>query len=78
VSNPAAEYEAVFRVIEEAHKESLRAFAAWFVKEWTMTREQWLNEFADPPPEGDYFDGYNAGVESILSALDSFLDEHHP
>lgn len=75
--NPAEEYQAAVAAIEEAHKTALRAFAEWFAREWKITREQWRKNFADPLPEGDWFDGYNAGVESVKGALDAFLGDHH-
>jgi hypothetical protein len=64
--------------VEEAVKNAVRGFAKWFAEEWPTTREQWEREYADLPPDGDWFDGHNAGVKGVLLAVDMFLDEVGP
>jgi hypothetical protein len=74
-----AEYQDAVAALEESYKAGVRAFAEWFAKEWTLTPEQWAKAYADPPPGGpDWFKGHNAGVESVLLALDSFFGDFHP
>jgi hypothetical protein len=53
----------------------VRRFAEWHAEDGKITREQGKARFADPLPEGDWFDGYNAGVEAVLISADVFLDE---
>jgi hypothetical protein len=76
MSNEAAEFQNAVDAIERSYRQGLRAFAEWFAKEWQLTPEGWRKAFADPVPSEDWFDGYNAGVESARTALDTFIDEH--
>lgn len=71
------EYQASLSILEVALRDALKAYVQWHVGNWKMTKEQWLREFANDPPKGDYFDGYTAGVESAVDSLDMFLDEFH-
>lgn len=75
---PEAEFQDALGSLETALAAGIRSFAAWYAKEWKMTREQWLKEYREPPPEGDWFEGHNAGVEGIQTACDQFLDEYAP
>lgn len=75
---PSAEYQAAVADAQDAVGRAVRAFAAYFAAEWQMSRDEWLKAYADPLPKGDWFDGYNAGVESALAAADSFLGDFHP
>ena len=76
MSNEAAEFQNAVDAIERSYRQGLKAFAEWFAKEWQMTPEQWCEVFADPVPSKEWFEGYNAGVESAGPALDTFIDEH--
>ena len=73
---PEAEFQDALSDLESALRNSVKSFAEWMAKNWTMTREQWKHDYADAPPEGDYFDGYNAGVESVIDAYQFFVDEY--
>jgi len=77
VSHEPDEYHSAIFDLEETYRQGVRAFAKWFSETWTMTREEWIKAFDDPPPSDDYFKGFNAGVESVSGALDQFLDEFH-
>ena len=63
--------------LEACLRAAIRAFATYHAADGKITREQWLAWNENPPPEGDYFDGFNAGVESVLGAVDMFLEEFH-
>lgn len=71
------EYSTAVSSIENAFRDALKAYVKWHAKNWTMTREQWDKSTAGPPPTGDYFDGYNAGIEAAKDSIDAFLDEFH-
>jgi hypothetical protein len=76
---PEAEFENAREAMELALRSGIKAFAEWMAKEWVMTREEWIKSFAEPPPpDGDHFASYNAGVESVLSAYQHFIDEYDP
>ena len=75
---PEIEFEAAREAMEIALRNGIKAFAAWMAENWKMTREEWCKAFADRPPEGDYFEGYNAGVESVMTACQHFIDEYDP
>jgi hypothetical protein len=78
IDDPAAEYQNAFSEIEDAHKRSIKAFASWFAKNWKITREEWVEAYAEAAPSDEWFNGHNAGVESIDVALDSFFGDFHP
>jgi hypothetical protein len=71
----AAEFQDAIQSLDDALRAGVKAFAKWYAREWQTNREQWLREYADPPPEGDWFDGFNAGVEAVEGAAKMFLDE---
>lgn len=68
-------YASVLPDIEEALRKAVRAFAEWHAREGQETREHWRRAYEDPMPEGDWLTGYNAGVESVLLAVDLWLEE---
>jgi len=72
-----ADFGTCLHDLEAALRSALRAFAKYHAADGKMTREQWLAWNATPLPEGDYFDGFNAGVESVVDAVDMFLEEFH-
>lgn len=79
VFKEAAEYQAAIADLDDCFRRGIRAFAAWYATEWQLNPAQWKREFADPVPGGEeWFAGYNAGVEGVILAADSFLDEQHP
>ena len=78
MSEEAAEYQAAVQELEVSYKAGVRAFAEWFAKEWTITRDQWGNQYESKPPSDEWFKGHNAGVESVILALDSFFGDFHP
>jgi hypothetical protein len=73
-----AEYLSHIADLEVAYKGGVRAFAAWFMEYWKISREQWIKDYAEEPPSDEYIKGFNAGVESVDIALDQFFDEFHP
>jgi hypothetical protein len=74
---PEEEFNFALGSLEEALKAGIRSFAQWYAKEWSMTREEWIKAYAEPPPEGDWFEGHNAGVKSVEMACEHFLDEYN-
>lgn len=62
--------------LESSLRRALRAFAEYHAADAKMTREQWSKWIDGETPSQEYIDGYNAGVESILLSVDTFLDEH--
>lgn len=72
-----ADFSSCLSDLETALRGALRAFAKYHAADAKITREQWIAWNAGSPPEGDYFDGFNAGVESVLTSVDGFLDEFH-
>lgn len=74
---PEAEFEHAIASLEVALRAGIKSFAEWYAKEWQMTREQWLKEYAELPPEGDWFDGHNTGVDGVRVACEHFLDEYN-
>ena len=73
----SGEYSDALSSLETALREALKAYVDWHVESWKMTREQWLKECTNELPTGDYFDGYNAGVESVVGSLEMFLEDRH-
>jgi hypothetical protein len=70
-----ADFGSLLHDLEAALRGAIRAFAEYHAADGKITREQYQAWNADVPPEGDYFDGFNAGVESVLGAVDTFLEE---
>lgn len=76
---PEAEFQQCIIDVEDTLRRAIRAFAEWYAKEWQITAEQWKRDYADPLPGGpEWFAGYNAGVEAITGAADSFLGDYLP
>jgi hypothetical protein len=75
MSEEVAEFQQSVDDIEMAYRKGLRAFADWFAENWTITPDEWKRDFSDKCPSDDWIAGYNAGVEGVKIALDSFLDE---
>ena len=78
MSDESAEYQAAVRALQDNYKAGIRAFAEWFAKNWQISPEEWAKSFGEPLPAEAWLKGYNAGVESVLGALDSFLGDYHP
>lgn len=72
-----ADFSACLAELECSIRNAIRAFARYHAADGKITREQYLKWNSDPLPEGDYFDAFNAGVESVLGAVDLFLEEYH-
>ena len=75
MKGPEREFEGAIELLDEALRRGIKQFATWMAKDWKMSREEWIKSFDEPPPDGDYFAGYNAGVESVIFACEHFLDE---
>lgn len=71
------EYDSALFEIEEAYRQALRAFAKYFRETWKATPAEWEKAFEGPVPSDDWFSGFNAGVDSIDGALDTFLEEFY-
>lgn len=69
------EFQCTLHDIEQSYRAALLAFAQWFAREWKITREEWVESHEGAPPSDDWFAGQNVGVESVLAALNMFLDE---
>lgn len=73
----AAEYQQAIIDLNETFRAGIRAFAAWFAADFQTSPAQWRHAYSDPRPTDEWFTGYNAGVESVMTAADLFLDEFH-
>lgn len=73
----SADFSSCLHDLEGSLRSAIRAFAAFHASDGKITREQWTAWNEGAPPAGDYFDGFNAGVESVLGAVDTFLEEFH-
>ncbi len=71
-------FHAAQDVLLTAYTEGLKAFAEWYAREWPFkeTEEEWRRTYAEPYPGEEWVKAYNAGVASVLGALDCFLDDH--
>jgi hypothetical protein len=76
-SEAHADFASCLTDLEAALRSAMKAFAKYHAADGKITREQWLKWNDTPLPTGDYFDGFNAGVESVLDAVDMFLEEFH-
>jgi hypothetical protein len=72
----AAEYQQAITDLNEAFKTGMRAFAKWCAENWKLD-ERDLAESREPLSV-EYMKGWNAGMEGVDAALDSFLEEYHP
>ena len=41
-------------------------------------RQEWVKALESKPPSDEYIEGFNAGVDAIEVAADSFLGDYHP
>lgn len=71
----SADFSSCLSDLETALRSAIKAFAAHHAADGRVTREQWAKWFEGDPPSQEYIDGFNAGVDSVLMAADSFLDE---
>ena len=71
------EYQQAITDMNETFKSGVKAFAKWFAASWKISHDEWVKSYEEPPPSAEYIKGYNAGVESIEAAVDSFLGDHH-
>lgn len=62
--------------LEQCLRSAIKAFAQYHAADAQVTREQWAKWFDGETPSQEYIDGFNAGIESILTSADTFLDEH--
>lgn len=61
--------------VEEVINNHLRTFLRWAKQNWRMDEQA----IADPTfsdNSDDWFDGYNAAIESLEGALDCWLEEY--
>jgi hypothetical protein len=58
--------------VDSAFASVVMAFAKYVAKDWKMTEAQWRKEYADDPPTGTYWDGYNAAIDSMIDAAALF------
>lgn len=76
MSNEMAEFHDSMSDLEQALRNGVKAYAEWHAKEWTMSKDEWVKSFAEPPPGGDdYFEAYNNGITATLDSVKVFLDE---
>ena len=73
----AGEYQQAITDLNETFKVGIRAFAKWYVASWKISREEWVKSYDSKPPSDQYIEGFNAGVDAIESAADSFLGDYH-
>lgn len=78
MSHESSDYEDALWNMQESYKDGIRAFAKWFAKEWQLSPEQWIKDYAEDPPSQEWFAGRNAGVQSVVDAVDCFIGEFHP
>lgn len=74
----AAEFQMIVSSAEQTIASAVTAFADWMAVTWTMTEKEWLHDMAEDPPKGTYFDGFNAGVESVKDAAKFFIGDFGP
>ena len=72
----SAEFSSCLCEMEAMMRASLKTFAQYHAADAKCTREQWAAWFDGKPPSQEYIDGFNAGVESVLMSVETFLDEH--
>lgn len=70
-----AEFSDCLSDLHHTLRKALRAFAEHHASDAKLTREQWSKWFDGEAPSQEYVDGFNAGVESVLLSVDTFLDE---
>lgn len=71
----AVEFSDCLSNLEQAMRDALKAFAAYHASDAKITREQWSKWFDGEVPSQEYIDGFNAGVESVLGSVETFLEE---
>jgi hypothetical protein len=64
--------ECLTGVAETACQRAVIEFAKYVAKNWKMTEAEWRMDFADEPPTGTYWDGYNAAMDGMLNAAELF------
>lgn len=74
-TSASAEFSDVLDTLQDALRSAIKAFAAHYAADGKITREQWIKWNADEVPSQEYLDGFNAGVESVVSGAETFLDE---
>jgi hypothetical protein len=74
----SAEFQSALDTLQTALTDSLKAFAEWYAREWPFkeTEEEWRRTCGEPYPGDEWVKAYNAGVASVLGALDCFLEDH--
>lgn len=77
MADEVAEFHTAVADLEAAYRRGIRAFAEWYAREWKMTLETWKHDIADEPPGGpEWFEGHNAGVDSVIMGCEVFLDDY--
>lgn len=71
----SAEFSSCLSDLETVLVSAIKAFAAHHAADGKVTREQWAKWFEGDPPSQEYIDGFNAGVESVILAAETFVDE---
>jgi hypothetical protein len=74
----ASEYQQAITDLNETFKTGIKAFAKWYAASWKISRQEWVKALESKPPSDEYIEGFNAGVDAIEVAADSFLGDYHP
>lgn len=67
------EYQQAITDLNDSFRAGIRAFAKWAAENWRI-------DDADAQEQGhpkEYQRGWNAGMEGVDAAADSFLEEYH-
>lgn len=81
MDEPTAEFSAAIEIltgaVESACANAVVEFAKFVAKHWRMTEAQWRKDFADEPPTGTYWDGYNAAMNGMIDAAQFFTGRNN-
>lgn len=77
VRRASAEFSGCLVEMEAMLRNAIKAFAEYHAADAHNTREQWAAWLDGPVPSQEYIDGFNAGVESVLASVETFLDDHN-
>ena len=72
VAEFSAAIENVTGAVEDACAMAVIEFAKYVGANWKMSESEWRRTYAEEPPTGSYWDGYNAAVDAMEGAAAFF------